>query len=102
MLCRLKRVPQYMGGVLVGELSDMWIDLRLAAWASATSFPAWRWIGCAQQGAHSVEIQVLNDNEPAGSCTNEWVSRLSSAWYVCCGRITTASTRRASQEGQAQ
>ena len=26
MLCRLKRVPSYMGGVLVGELSDMWID----------------------------------------------------------------------------
>ena len=28
MLCRLKRVPQYMGGVMVGELSDMWIVER--------------------------------------------------------------------------
>ena len=26
MLCRIKRVPAYMGGVLVGELSDMWIE----------------------------------------------------------------------------
>jgi hypothetical protein len=42
MLCRLKRIPVYMGGVLVGELSDMWIAPKHAAWGSAISSPGWR------------------------------------------------------------
>jgi len=63
MLCRLKRVPSYMGGVLVGELSDMWIDssARRMGIGDKLSRLALDWM--RGQGAHSVEIQVLKDNE---------------------------------------
>ena len=63
MLCRLKRVPAYMGGVLVGELSDMWIvaKARRMGIGDKLSRLALEWL--REQGAHSVEIQVLKDNE---------------------------------------
>ena len=63
MLCRLKRVPAYMGGVLVGELSDMWIDshARRMGIGDKLSRLAMEWM--RSQGAHSIEIQVLRDNE---------------------------------------
>ena len=63
MLCRIKRVPQYMGGVLVGELSDMWIDssARRMGIGDQLSRLSIDWL--RDQGVHSVEIQVLRDNE---------------------------------------
>lgn len=63
MLCRIKRTPPHMGGVLVGELSDMWIlaDVRRLGIGDALSRLALDWLH--EQGAHSVEIQVLRDNE---------------------------------------
>ena len=63
MLCRLKRVPAYMGGVLVGELSDMWIEAeaRRLGIGDQLSRLALDWLH--EHGAHSVEIQVLKDNE---------------------------------------
>ena len=63
MLCRLKRVPAYMGGVMVGELSDMWIEssARRMGIGDELSRLAINWM--RQQGAHSIEIQVLKDNE---------------------------------------
>ncbi len=63
MLCRLKRVPTYMGGVMVGELSDMWIDskARRMGIGDKLSRLAIDWM--RDQGAHSIEIQVLKDNE---------------------------------------
>ena len=63
MLCRLKRVPAFMGGVMVGELSDMWIDqsARRMGIGDMLSRLALEWMH--QQGAHSVEIQILKDNE---------------------------------------
>jgi ribosomal protein S18 acetylase RimI-like enzyme len=63
MLCRIKRVPAYMGGVLVGELSDMWIEpeARRLGIGDKLSRLALNWL--RDQGVHSVEIQVLRDNE---------------------------------------
>ncbi len=63
MLCRVKRVPAYMGGVLVGELSDMWItaDVRRLGIGDKLSRLALDWL--REQGVQSVEIQVLRDNE---------------------------------------
>lgn len=63
MLCRIKRVPQYMGGVLVGELSDMWIipQARRLGIGDKLSRLALDWL--KEQGTHSVEIQVLKDND---------------------------------------
>lgn len=63
MLCRIKRVPPHMGGVLVGELSDMWIipEARRLGIGDRLSRQALAWL--REQGVHSVEIQVLRDNE---------------------------------------
>jgi ribosomal protein S18 acetylase RimI-like enzyme len=63
MLCRLKRVPATMGGVIVGELSDMWIepDARRLGIGDKLSRLSIDWM--REQGAHSIEIQVLKDNE---------------------------------------
>ncbi|MDD2694923.1 MAG: GNAT family N-acetyltransferase [Anaerolineales bacterium] len=63
MLCRVKRVPAYMGGALVGELSDMWIEAeaRRMGIGDRLSRLALDWLRA--QGMHSVEIQVLKDNE---------------------------------------
>lgn len=63
MLCRLKRVAAHMGGVLVGELSDMWIEdkARRMGIGDKLSRLALNWL--RENGAHSVEIQVLRDNE---------------------------------------
>ena len=63
ILCRVKRVPAYMGGVLVGELSDEWIELeaRRRGIADHLCRIALDWL--REQGVHSVEIQVLENNE---------------------------------------
>lgn len=63
ILCRVKRVPAYMGGVLVGELSDMWIeaDARRFGIGDKLSRLALEWL--REQEVHSVEIQVLNSND---------------------------------------
>jgi ribosomal protein S18 acetylase RimI-like enzyme len=63
MLCRLKRVPAYMGGVLVGELSDMWIDSRARRMGIGDKLSRLAMDWMRSQGAHSIEIQVLRENE---------------------------------------
>lgn len=63
MLCRLKRTPAHFGGVIVGELSDMWIEpeVRRLGIGDRLSRLAIDWM--REQGAHSIEIQILKDNE---------------------------------------
>ena len=63
MLCRVKSLPKYMGGVLVGELSDMWIisSARRLGIGDKLSRLAIQWL--RDQGVHSIEIQVLRDNQ---------------------------------------
>ncbi len=63
ILARIKRVPPYMGGVLVGELSDEWIEpeyRRLGAGDHMCRM-ALDWL--RTKDVHSVEIQVLIGNE---------------------------------------
>ncbi len=63
ILTRVKRVPPYMGGVLVGELSDEWVvpEVRRLGVGDALCRMALDWL--REQNVHSVEIQVLNNNE---------------------------------------
>ena len=102
MLCRLKRVPAYMGGVLVGELSDMWIDssARRMGIGDQLSRLAMDWM--RQQGAHSVEIQVLRDNEASWKL----YERMGYQLEFRVGRLLWEDYDRinqaASQEAQAQ
>jgi len=52
-----------MGGVLVGELSDMWIlsSARRMGIGDQLSRLSIDWL--REQDVHSIEIQVLRDNE---------------------------------------
>lgn len=63
ILCRIKRVPLTMGGVLVGELSDEWVEpeVRRLRIGDKLCRIALEWL--RTQDVHSVEIQVLNSNE---------------------------------------
>lgn len=63
MLCRLKRVPAHMGGVMVGEISDVWIETeaRRLGIGERLSRLALAWL--RENDAHSVEVQILKDNE---------------------------------------
>ncbi|MFN2196943.1 MAG: GNAT family N-acetyltransferase [Anaerolineales bacterium] len=63
MLCRIKRLPPHMSGDLAGELSDMWIipAARRLGIGKKLSRLAINWLWA--QGAGSVEIQILRDNE---------------------------------------
>lgn len=64
-LCRLKRVPAHMGGMMVGELSDIWIspEIRRSGIGARLTRLVLDWLH--EKGAHSVEVQVLRDNEAA-------------------------------------
>jgi RimJ/RimL family protein N-acetyltransferase len=64
MLGRVKRVAPYLGGVLVGELSDMWVepDARRLHIGEELSRLTIEWL--LQQNVHSVEVQILEGNEP--------------------------------------
>ncbi len=63
ILCRLKRLPAYMGGVMVGEVSDVWVEseARGAGVGQALVESGVEWM--RGQGVHSVEVQVLGGNE---------------------------------------
>lgn len=62
MLSRVRRVPEHWGGVLVGQLSDMWVvpEARRFGVGRELSRLAINWL--RDQGAHSVEIQIVSDN----------------------------------------
>lgn len=65
LLARLKRTPAYLGGVLVGEISDLYVDECLRRQQVGK-----RLARLAQQqldslGVHSIEVQVLEGNQGA-------------------------------------
>lgn len=64
IVARLKRVPEYLGGVMVGELKDMWVEpkVRRLGIGEALLRRAIEW--CRQQNVHSCEAQILLGNEP--------------------------------------
>jgi ribosomal protein S18 acetylase RimI-like enzyme len=64
MLGRVKRVAPYLGGVMVGELSDMWVEpeARRLGVGKELSLITMKWL--SDQGVHSIEVQILEGNEP--------------------------------------
>lgn len=62
---RIKRVPPYMGDVMVGELMEVWIEpaARRARAGETLTRVAIEWM--FEQVVHSVEVQILLDNEPS-------------------------------------
>ena len=63
VLGRVKRVAPYLGGVLVGEISEVWVEppLRRRGVARELVQRANAWLYA--QGVHSVEAQVLSGNQ---------------------------------------
>jgi len=64
IIARVKRVPEYLGGVMVGELKDMWVKpkVRRLGIGEVLLRKAIEW--CRTQDVHSVEAQILLGNEP--------------------------------------
>jgi GNAT superfamily N-acetyltransferase len=64
IVARLKRVPEYLGGVMVGELKDMWVEpkVRRLGIGEGLLRRAIEW--CRQQNVYSCEAQILLGNEP--------------------------------------
>ena len=63
ILCRLKRLPAPMGGLLVGEVSDVWVEAKARRWGVGRSLVQAGLDWLREQGVHSVEVQVLAGNE---------------------------------------
>jgi GNAT superfamily N-acetyltransferase len=64
IIARIKRVPEYLGGVMVGELKDMWVEheVRRLGIGEKLLKLAIEW--CRDQDVYSVEAQILLGNEP--------------------------------------
>lgn len=69
ILSRIKRSPPYMGGVLVGELSDMWVveEYRRSGVGKQLIVLGLEWV--KEQKVHSVEVQI-----PVG---------INASWKIC-------------------
>ncbi len=65
LLARLKRVPAYLGGRLVGEISDLFVDEALRGQKIGARLAALAVEHLRSQEVHSIEVQVLCQNDAA-------------------------------------
>ncbi len=65
IVARLKRVPEYMGGVMVGELKDMWVEPKVRRLGIGEKLLGMAIEWCRLQGVHSCEGQIFLENEPS-------------------------------------
>ena len=64
ILARLKRVPEYLGGVMIGELKDMWVEHPVRRFGIGEKLLRLAIEWCHAQNVHSLEAQILVGNEP--------------------------------------
>lgn len=64
IVARLKRVPDYLGGVMVGELKDMWVEHAVRRMGVGEKLLRLAIGWCRSQKVYSVEAQILEGNEP--------------------------------------
>lgn len=64
IIARLKRVPAYLGGVMVGELKDMWIEHKVRRLGIGEKLLRLAIEWCLDQEVHSLEAQILLGNQP--------------------------------------
>jgi RimJ/RimL family protein N-acetyltransferase len=62
---RLKQVPPHMGGVMVGELMEIWIEPSVRRMGVADKMVRTTLDWFREKNAQSVEVQILVDNEPS-------------------------------------
>jgi GNAT superfamily N-acetyltransferase len=64
IVARVKRVPEYLGGVMVGELKDMWVEHKVRRLGIGEKLLRLAVEWCRAQNVYSVEAQILLGNEP--------------------------------------
>jgi GNAT superfamily N-acetyltransferase len=64
IVARIKRVPEYLGGVMVGELKDMWVEPEVRRFGIGEKLLRMAIEWCREQKVYSVEAQILLGNEP--------------------------------------
>ncbi len=64
IIARLKRVPAYLGGVMVGELKDMWVEHKVRRLGIGEKLLRLAIEWCLDQEVHSLEAQILLGNQP--------------------------------------
>lgn len=62
---RLKQTPPYLGGVVVGELMDIWVEPEFRQFGIGEKLTRTAIDWMKSKGAHSVEVQILVDNQPS-------------------------------------
>jgi ribosomal protein S18 acetylase RimI-like enzyme len=65
LLARLKRTPAFLGGVLVGEISDLYVSDSLRRQKVGSRLAAAAIETLRAQRVHSIEVQVLQRNTGA-------------------------------------
>ncbi len=63
LLARLKKAPAYLGGVMVGEISDLYVDDSLRGQGIGKQLVSTAMLHFKAQKIHSVEVQVMAKNE---------------------------------------
>lgn len=63
VLGRVKRVAPYLGGVMVGELSDIWVEPQARQLGVGKQLARLTFDWLKAQGVHSVEVQILEGNQ---------------------------------------
>jgi len=62
LLGRLKRAPAYLGGVMVGEISDLYVSEELRGQGTGRQLVAAAMQWFTDQKVHSVEVQIMAQN----------------------------------------
>lgn len=63
-LSRIKRVPPYRGGVIVGEVTDLWVDSSVRKFNVGEEIARTALELLRNEGVHSVEARFLVTNDP--------------------------------------
>jgi GNAT superfamily N-acetyltransferase len=64
IVARVKRVPEYLGGVMVGELKDMWVEPKVRRYGIGEKLLRMAIEWCRSQNVYSLEAQILLGNDP--------------------------------------
>ena len=62
LLARIKRVPSYLGGALIGEISDLFVCDEFRGRKIGTRLVDLALEEFASQNVHSIEVQVMFEN----------------------------------------
>ncbi len=64
LLARVKRIPAYLGGVMVGEISDLYVGEELRGQGTGRKLVESAIIKLTELNVHSIEVQIMAQNNP--------------------------------------